>query len=215
MEEHSTKVILDPSFLFSDEALDWIQDPEVQPWLVVSAAAVELLGNPRLLNDWREFGPVDLDRLLTLQQALRPIVRFSYRDHDDISEENRSIRQALVEDGPLGEVFADEWIFLTTQSVGVFAPWGHHTLNRFRNAKALVVDLPREQMLPGLEAIQEHLPPGMVSRMKGFGHFPHDRVPQLIVLGGVIAGIFVAPLGLSLTILGAVQQGSAIIAGDP
>jgi hypothetical protein len=208
-------VILDPSFLFSDDALAWLLDPEIQPWLVVSAAAARRLRDPRLLNYWREFGPVDRARLALLQQAVRPIGRFSYRDREDVSPENLSIRQALVEDGPLGEIFADEWIFLTTQSVGVFALWGHHSLNRFRRAKAQVIDVPREQMLRGLEAIEEHLPPWLLPGMKRFGHFPHRRVPQVIVLGGTIAALFVPAVGLPMGIVGAVQQGSAILAGDP
>ena len=72
-----------------------------------------------------------------------------------------------------------------------------------------------EQMERGLEAIRSHLPPWVVSDMKKFSRFPFRPFPKLLMIGGTIAGLFVAPAGLAVGMIGALQEGSALIAGDP
>jgi hypothetical protein len=210
-----SRVILDTSFLLTEEAMDWITDPELQPWFVVSNALVDRLADPDLIDEWGQFGVrADADQLRKLVAALEPIERFSHREFEDLSEPAGAIRRALLEDGPLGEVFADEWVFLTTQSLGVFA-FSRRTLDRFIRAGAHVYDVANEAMERGLAAISEHLPPWLVDDMKKFARFPHRRTPKLILLGGLIAAFFVPAVGLGAGVLASVQMGTGVIAGDP
>jgi hypothetical protein len=115
-----SEVILDPSVLVTDEVLDWIADPELRPFLVVSEALVRLLyegDDP--IGELAAFGAeMTPGHLVRLRDVLGQLERFS-GDLDDIPDGARTIRDnQIASSEPLAEVLADEWVFITTQSHG-------------------------------------------------------------------------------------------------
>jgi hypothetical protein len=214
------KVLLDPSILFTDEALTWIADPEIRPSLVVSSALWERLTDPaigELLAPFR-VSP-DPDRVGRLRDALAEIDKFSYQDVEMPSEEARAVRDALLAgDEPLPEVLADEWVFLASQSIAIVSVDARTTLDAFRRAGGQVFDVSNRVMRRGLRRIRKSLPPWLLKSTKAFGRFrlrPRSDVGKLLVFGGQVALILLPHVGLALTIGQTIQTGTALIVGDP
>jgi hypothetical protein len=114
------RIILDPSVLFTEEALTWLETPALRPFLVVSQALWERLEDPEVGAQFERFGvspsPEDVDRV---RRALAEIEKFS-GDRPDLPAGTRVIRDRLLQsDEPLADVLADEWVFVTSQSIGV------------------------------------------------------------------------------------------------
>jgi hypothetical protein len=209
------RVILDPSFLFTEEALDWLGDPEIRASLVISNSLMDLLSDPGHANLWIEFESYPAaEGLPQLIEALGPVARFSFRD-TELPNEALAIRDRLLNEGPLGEVFADEWVFLTTQSIGVVAATSARTLGAFARAGGQIFELTEDAVNVALSAVRRRLPSWLRTGMKRIGRFPHRVVPKILIFGGSIAAVIVPAVGLPLNVVGLVQQGAAIIAGDP
>lgn len=217
-----SKVILDPSVLVTDEALAWIADPELRPYLVVSEALARLLDQDAdPLPELAAFGaPMTPEQFARLRDVLGEVETFS-GDRDDIPVSVRMIRDDLLASNePLAEVLADEWVFITTQSIGVFrALMGGvvHAFNAFRRVGGEVRELSNENMKRGLEAVRGRLPRKLLGAMKTVGKWePSGETARVLVLGGGIALFFLPHVvGVGAAIATSVKEGVAIIAGDP
>lgn len=217
MHQTPTRVIIDPSALFEPETLEWLADEELRPWLAVSASLYELLGD----EGGERFLPYGVDpdpeQTRRVRDALEPILKFSHLDaEEELGEEGRAVRDRLLSsDEPLPEVLADEWVFVTNQSIAVLLDRAKTTLDAFRRAGAEVYEVTRDQMESGLEAIRDRIPPRMLTVMKAIPKWPRSQRVKFLVFGAGIAGLLISPLGLPLNVAQAVQQGIGLIAGDP
>lgn len=218
--ELESRVILDPSVLLTEEAFTWLADVEMRPSLVISQALVDVLVTP---GRWAELVPygADLgsDMLPRLRNAIGPITRFSYREVEDLPDEARHIRDALLSsDGPLHELLADEWVFITSQSIGVLHNDRQRTLDAFRRAGVQVNTVANDVLARGLGAIRQRLPRWLARVMKGIGRLrPHPRgdFGKLLVIAGNVGVALVPYVGLPVAVAGAIAGGFAVIAGDP
>jgi hypothetical protein len=216
-DEAQAVVILDPSVLFTDEALGWLEDPELAPFLAVSRALWEQLEDPEIGWQFAPWGTrPDPDRVSRVRQALEPITKFSHTDVDELPGDADSVRNRLLDsDDPFRHVLADEWAFLASHSLAVLARNATRTLRRFARAGAHVYAATREEMERGLEAIRDMLPPRVLEVMKYVGKGPSGFGGKLIVAGGGYALAMIPHVGGALQIASYVQQGIGAIAGDP
>jgi hypothetical protein len=217
-QEGVPKVILDPSVLFTDEALTWLADAEIRPSLAVSLALWQRLADPAVGDSLRPFGvSTDPDRIGRLRDALREVSKFSHRDVNALTDAARAIRDALLASNePMPDVLADEWIFLSSQSIGIVAENARVTLDAFERAGGRVYTVADEQMQRALQAIRRRLPRWLLRVMKRFGRLrPPGNVGKLLVFGGNIAVLLLPHVGLPVAIATAIQSGAAVIAGDP
>jgi len=210
-------VILDPSVLFTDEAMGWLDDPDLRPHLAVSRTLWEHLGDPDI-GELLMFWGVERSRsqIGRVRDALELIERFSSED-EPLDEGPRAIREAILSiDGPavVMEVIADEWTFLVSRSLAVLGQRARATLHAMVRAGAQVYEVARETMESVLDAVQDHLPPGMRNLIKGIGTFPHNRLAKLVVFGGEFAAVAITGVGFPFVITG-FHQGIAVLAGDP
>jgi hypothetical protein len=120
----------------------------------------------------------------------------------------------MSSDEPLGDVLADEWAFLTSQSLAVIAEQTRESLDAFRRAGGRVYEVSREQMDHGLSAIREWIPAPLRRVMKFIGRFPW-RTPKWLVVGGNVALAFVPHVGIPVAIASAIREGVAVVAGEP
>jgi hypothetical protein len=211
-----TGVILDPSVALTQDALAWLEDPELRPSLVISAALWERMLDPEADDEFRAFDVIrDPDLIRRLRAALESVPRFSYRDVPELPDEARAVRDALLSsDEPLNEVLADEWVFLQTQSLAALRDGVRRTMEAFVRAGARIYEATNAAMTRALGELQDRLPPGLVRVMKGAAG-PKDPIPKALLAGGEIALGFVPFLGVPVAIIGAIQVGSGLIAGDP
>jgi hypothetical protein len=117
-------------------------------------------------------------------------------------------------------VLADEWVFITTQSIGLFRALTSgvvHAFNAFRRVGGEVRELSNENMKRGLEAVRGRLPRKLLGAMKTVGKWePSGETTKVLVLGGGIALFFLPHVvGVGAAIATSVKEGVAIIAGDP
>jgi hypothetical protein len=116
-----SRVIVDPSVLFGDDDIEWLQDDELRPYLAVSLAFTERLQGAEAGALPGLFESRSDDRLRQIRTIVEGIERFSWRQVEDLQPGPAAIRNALrMSDDPLAEVWADEWVFLTSQSWGIF-----------------------------------------------------------------------------------------------
>jgi hypothetical protein len=217
--EEQASAILDPSFLFTDEAQDWIREPGLRPFLVVSEALYQLLGNPAaagqlLLPFGANPGQIQQLRATLAQLEVR---RFSYRDVEELPERTQAVRDRLLSSGhPLSEMMADEWVFVTTQSFAILLDRTKHSFEEFARAGAEWYELTRAQMEQGLQAARDRIPPPLSSVMKAYANFPRRRLAKFVVAGGAVAlAILVPAAGVPVAIEEAVRAGVCVVVGDP
>lgn len=213
--EPRNRVILDPSVLFTDAAVGWLEDASLRPHLAVSLAVRQLLTDPSRFDLLAQFEGFDVaDRSQQLLNLLEGVEIFSW-EGVNVPSASAAIRDELLKSGdPLSNVFADEWVFLVSQSWGVFSPVAR-ALQAIGDAGARVYEVTEAQMQAALEAIREQLPPPVLHGMKAAARLT-DRVPGFwIAAGGTAAGALVPALGLPVAVLGLVLAGEAVIAGDP
>jgi hypothetical protein len=215
-DEAPSRVILDPSILFTEEALGWLENPQLSPFLVVSEALWRHLQGPES-NELLQYANGDSERILAARQALASskVSKFSFEDarrNEEMPGGALEICEALLhEEGALADVFADEWAFLTSQSLAIVTERLHHSLNAFRRAGAEVFEFSRERMEGTLDELREAIPPGLLEAMK----HADGRAVKLVVLGGRIAALLAGLSQVPAHIAEAVRAGVAVIAGDP
>ena len=126
----------------------------------------------------------------------------------------RSRKMLLARDEPLGDVLADEWAFLTTESLGFIAEETREALDAFRRAGGQVFEGSRAQMQQGLSALRNRIPKPLLKVMKVVGRFPW-KTPKLVVAGGSFALAFAPHVGVPLAAAALFKEGVAVVAGDP
>jgi hypothetical protein len=215
--EAKSRVILDPSVLFLEETLGWLEDPEFRPFLVISEALWRRLEDPSSSPQLLEYAEGDVERIVAAREALasNEIARFSLAvvsRSPEFTDGARAICGELLNSGEeLADVLADEWAFLVSQSLAIVAEKMRHSLGAFRRAGATVIEIGREEMEATLEKVQNRLPPRLLTVMK----LADNGVVKLVVAGGGIAAFFVPPLHLPMGVANAARLGVAVIAGDP
>lgn len=217
--EEQTSAILDPSFLFTDEAQEWIGDPELRPFLVVSDALYQLLEDPEAAEPLlRPFG-ADSGRIQQVRATLAQLEvrRFSYRDIEDLPDGTRAVLDRLLSsDDPLSEAMADEWVFVTTRSLAILLDRMKQSFDQFVRAGAERYELTVADIERGLEAARDRIPPPLLNVMKRVTNFPRRRFPKFVVAGGSVALAILAPIaGVPLAIEEAVRAGACVVVGDP
>jgi hypothetical protein len=215
--EAPSRIILDPSILFTEEALGWLEDSELRPFLVVSEALWRRLEDPQASEQLLPYAEGDPERIAAVRETLasNAIARFSFEEvlgSEELPDAARGICEALLRsEEEFADVLADEWAFLTSQSLAIIAERMRHSLEAFGRAGAEVIEVGREKMETALEDMREKIPPGLLRAMK----HADDPAVKLIVLGGRIAAAFVPALHLPAQVAGAARAGIAVIAGDP
>lgn len=220
-QEEVSRVIIDPTALFTEEAVDWLEDPELRPYLVVSEALWRRLEDPASEGILLEYAEGNAELIERVREGLQrnEIPRFSFEQAlgtEELPEGAREICEHLMaSDEPFADVFADEWAFLTSQSLGVVVRRTmrtvHDTFDVFRRHGGDVYEIARESVEAALDVVQDRIPPALLGVMK----HADDRFIKFILFGGTIAGFVVPGLHVPVAIGRAVQQGTAIIAGDP
>jgi hypothetical protein len=211
--ETQSGVIVDPSVLFTEEALEWLHDPEVAPWLVVSASLYGLIRDG-------ELGPVfeaydvrpDPDLIGQIYQALEPVRKFSYQEPRELPGETGSVLDTILSsDDPLRELTADEWVFLTTQSFAVLAKT-RATLGKLIAAGAHVYEATTAEAQRCLKAVRDKLPAPVLNAMKAVGR---NKPIKWLVYGGNVLGLVLPHVALPAKVAGHVVAGVVLVAGDP
>jgi hypothetical protein len=176
----------------------------------------ERMLDPDAENEFRALGLVrDPAVIGRLRDSLESVPRFSHRDVGDLPDEVREVRDALLSsDEPLKEALADEWVFLTTQSLAAIREGARRTLVAFRRAGAQIYEASNDAMTHALGQVRDRLPPGLLRVMKTVGG-PKDPIPKVLILGVEAALSFVPFLAVPARIVAAIRGGSGLIAGDP
>jgi hypothetical protein len=146
-----------------------------------------------------------------------PRVRFSYRDAAELPEPARAICDALLSsDEPFGDVLADEWAFVTSQSLAVFlAEKWHAARDAFKRAGAEIYTVSNSEMKRGLRKVRSKLPPRFLKVAKPIVNFPRRPLPKFVAVGGAFALGLLPHLALPLGAAGVLKAGAAVIVGDP
>jgi hypothetical protein len=214
--ETPTKVIVDPSVLFTDDVLRWLADEELRPWLFVSEALWQRLEDPEGGEQFLPYGAnPDPDRIRRIREAFAER-RFSYREAPNVSDAARGICETLISnEEPLADVLADEWAFVTSQSLAVLAEKSQEALDAFRRAGGHVFEISDREMKRGLGKLRSRLPPRLLKVMKRVGGWPRRKVPKWIVAGGEFALALLPHVAVPLGAAELIRQGIGVIAGDP
>ncbi|MGH2974766.1 MAG: hypothetical protein ACRDLL_07860 [Solirubrobacterales bacterium] len=178
-----------------------------------------------LLEDPAAAGPVllpfgvdpgDIQRVRATLAQLE-VRRFSYRDVEELPEGAQAVRERLLASGdPLSETMADEWVFVTTQSLAILLDRTKHSFERFVRGGAERYELTRDQMERGLRAARDRIPPPLSTVMKTYANFPRGRFPKFVVAGGAVALAILVPVaGVPFALEGAVRAGVCVVVGDP
>jgi hypothetical protein len=215
-----TRVILDPSVLFTDEALEWLRNPELQPFLAVSYSLLQRLDAGEFGDAFAPYAEPSEELAGAVRGAIaeNSIATYSYeRALNDPAwpDEARGIVGRLLEENPrFGDVLADEWAFVSSQSIAVI--WGkiRDTLEAFAKAGAEVYEQTREEMGQVLDAVRDHIPEPVLNGLKTTSRYA-KKVPNWLLLGGAIAGAAVAVLAWPMVAVEASRVGIIVIAGDP
>jgi hypothetical protein len=216
-QEEVSRVILDPTVLFTEEAVEWLEYPELRPYLVVSEALWRHLEEPASEGILLEYAEGDAGLVERVREGLQrnEIKRFSFEqglETGELPEGAREIcERLLASDEPFADVFADEWAFLTSQSLGVVMQRVRDSLEVLRRYGGEVYEISRESVEAALEAVQDRIPPTLLKVMK----HADDKFVKVVLFGGAIAGFIVPGAHIPVAIAKAVQQGTAIVAGDP
>ncbi len=225
MADSPSRVILDPSVLFEEDAFGWTATQGLSAYLVVSGALRARMEDPgNLAEELEAFGVsgVDPERIETVRQALeeRDVTTFSYeraREEGELFGEGTiAVCDALLEiGGPLAEVLADEWAFVTSQSLAALAERTGRALGAFAHAGATLIGVPKQRMVEALDGVRDKIPPGLLAAMKSVDD-TWDRCPKLLLAGGELAVHFlVPPLGIAAGVAEVILAGNAVLAGDP
>jgi len=116
------RLMLDVSLFLTEQGVTWLQEQDrIKSRLVVSAAFSEAL--PTLPDDvLLRFADRDQRDFLSyarevLPRALEGVERFSYREIRSLPRTHERVRRRLLENETVeGEVLADEFVYLVTQS---------------------------------------------------------------------------------------------------
>lgn len=203
-------VMLDASVLLTEDAAVWLQDETVRSSVTISENLWILMNEG---VDLSPFG-VDPSRELTerLLVLLESVPRFSFSDAVELSEEARAVLQEIRSvDSHLANVIADEWLFLTTQSLGVFLQKVRYALEGFARAGARIFEIPPDRFIPLIRDPESGVPQWLLDLKSA----DNPRTEILLVLGGELAKRFAPHLDDTVTLLELIRAGVGLVAGDP
>ena len=201
---------MDASILVSDRGVRWLErlSGSEADSFITSAAFRRLLGRPGQLYGMfqasrPQFGGISQDEFIQRMRGLeREIDRLPAFDHTGaLLDDARAIAvmQELLNLGPIGEVWADEWAFLNSHSWLVSR--SRAVIEAFRDAGAGVIEFRQKALLALLQMSQAGggpLPPGLSP------HLTKRIAAKWIVAGGAVTLASVAaPLAAGVVGLGA------------
>lgn len=216
------RAILDASFLLTPDARRWLDDPEVRQSVVISSSLAERIADPEAGFSLRSFtAEIPTLDLPSTRLAIRGIDTFSWDGARFPSEESSNLVQDILAaregDSPV-DIFADEFAFIVSNSLGVFEgkELAIAAFNAWRRAGVRSFEISRQEMTQMLENVRDRLPRGLLQFTKDVSHFPRGDVGRFIVLGGgLAAGVLFPPLALPANAATLLQTGVAVIVGDP
>lgn len=177
-EPRDEPVMIDPSVLLTAAGLEWfirsVHDgeatrsvvvPESFYWAVIDGPDEVLL--PFGGRRGHEMIGVARD---TLRPVLEPVERFSYESITDLPADVKIVRDLLLRNGrPEARIFADEWVYLATQSWLVAKSKAF--LSRVRQAGADVVEIiPRSTRLDRAVLVR-----GLIADV-----IPEAKIPEVV-----------------------------------
>lgn len=202
-DDLSQRIMVDPSFLLSQEGFSWLQeDPAIANSLVISQALSDwIAGEAHDFDPSRLLAPEDVE----VFQQLRPqmvdltqnLASFSHRDVK-LSPSAEEIREILVgqdQEIPGSLIWADEWAFLQAHSL-LFSKL-RHPLEAFRDAGAYILEVGRRHAHEMLERVipKEHLPDEITSELWARGVIKWVVVGGAGIGGGTLGGIAGVAIG--------------------
>jgi hypothetical protein len=200
--------MLDPSFLFSEDGLAWVEEnDDVREGVVVPATFTQWLREERDLDLEALLAPEDLDaaagrrdRLISL---LGEIPDYSYVGAD-LTRGAEEVLGFLLAGGD--DLRADEWAFLQSHSFLVSKL--RHPLDAFRDAGAVIVEFGRKVGLNLLGQVipKEKIPPVLDQKLMVKAAAKWIVVGGANVGGGTFGGVAGTVLGGGV---GAVLGGAA------
>jgi hypothetical protein len=196
----SDLLMLDPSFLFSEGGISWLQEQSHvrQEEIVVSSAFVRWLRSGEPVEDVIDL--VDSDdrdevdeRRAALFQLLRSSPTFD-SEGVELAREDEEVFLVLRESGGVvAEILADEWAFLQSHSWALSKM--HLPLDRFRDAGAAVLEYGRrlrEEMV-SVVIPQKGAPPAVTRAL-----LAKASAKWLIVGGAGAGGALLGPVGAGI-----------------
>lgn len=206
----------------------WMETPDLRELLVVSEALHQRMDDSvRLAGELVEYGVPSVDPGLidAIRNAIErnDIRTFSYeevRGSDEFPDGAREICEALLENGePLADVLADEWAFVTSQSLAGLAEQAGRALGAFTRAGATVFGVAKGRYVEALETARDKIPPPLLDAMKGL-HEHVGETPMFLLAGGGVAAhllttAIIPPVGIGLAAVEMLLTGNAVLAGDP
>jgi hypothetical protein len=207
--------------IFTDEGLEWLSDADLRPFLAVSRALYERLEDAENTEQFRPYAEPTPDRIVEVREAIRSneLRLYSWEEAQqraDISSDARNVGDALLYgDEPLGDVLADEWYFVTTESLAVLKERARATIDAFRRAGAKVYEVSDELMRGALEKVREAIPGPVLSQMKRAATILDRRPTKVLLLGGTIAALIVPYIGIPVAAAEIAAGATVLIAGDP
>ena len=196
----SPLLMVDPSFLLSEEGTQWLLDE-------LGAALEGIIVSATFLTGLQESVPAEAMRRLVapedvpsfeqraalLREMLTGVQAFSY-ESADLDQPDRDVLSALLELGGLeGAILADEWAFLQSHSWAISKL--HRPLDAFRDAGAAVVEYGRRLRD---EMINVVVPSGAAPGVLTSRVIAKASAKWLIVGGASAGGALLGPLAAGI-----------------
>lgn len=196
----SKRLMLDPSFLLSSDGFQWLEGNWAGNWdIAVPSTFFKWLEHPARHELLRQFVTPDdqagyEERSERLSYLLNSGNQFSLNDAPLLDDAVASVlRELMARPEATGELWADEWVFLWSNSWLLSKL--HHPLDAFRDAGAAVVEYgrsARDRMI-SLVMPNEQLPAAVTPELLG------KVAAKWLVVGGTgAAGTLLGPLGGAL-----------------
>ncbi|HWX98169.1 MAG TPA: hypothetical protein VNZ01_15105 [Solirubrobacteraceae bacterium] len=207
--------------IFTDEGLEWLSSGELRPFLAVSQALYARLEEPENTEQFRPYAEPTPERIVEVREAIRSNELRLYSSEEaqgrnDISPEDRKVGDALLYGvEPLGDVLADEWYFVTTESLAVLKQKARATIEAFKRAGAKVYEISDRTMGRALEKVQDAIPGPVLAKLKGVARVVDRRPSKVLLLGGAIAALIVPHIGIPVAAAEIAAGATVLIAGDP
>ena len=192
--QNPTRLMLDPSFLFSADAVSWLrEDQGARDGIVIPAAFEDwLYGDARNADISFFVAPDDRDeywaRLGDLRDLLSGVAAFG-QENVQLSDPDEAVRSALLElGGTPGRILADEWTFLESNSWAVSKL--RRPLDAFSDAGSVIVQFGRKSRdnLMTLVVKKEDVPEVLTKK------FLAQVSVKWLLLGGAAVGVALVPV---------------------
>lgn len=186
-KSRATDLMADPSLLLTEAGLTWVQDPAVRRRIVIPATFARWLTGETELDPTFLAAPADIqavpDRRGQIAEYLGDFRVFPYRAARlTVDSHVAVLRTLLGGEIPLGELRADEWAYL--QSNSVLGSFTRAALDAFRDAGSVILEMGREAGWFLVEEVipKEHLAEYTTRQAVATGAI------KWVVIGGAHAG---------------------------